>query len=254
MNEHDKWLARQAYHEVFSDNPKFFLSWRGLPNRCKCGCGGVWYDRVSPVNWWRYWSPELLWRVGFLFPIFRALHGVCWTIPPLIWSWFQICSANYKDLVFERHRAEQYASALFGARLLVYGIIAPLVVGLCTVSWIVSRLGGALIMGIHFVSLGLVAAFVLVLFVLAVSSMAVRGIVFIIGGVASVVYLDYPIFGTVLVIVGVLVEYERIRRNEKKHEEQLGTLLLHRNGINHDEPVNDLVQTKLASHLNVNRP
>ena len=49
---HQKWLARRAYHETFSEAGTVFPSWMGVPNRCKCGCAEVWYDRVSSVNWW----------------------------------------------------------------------------------------------------------------------------------------------------------------------------------------------------------
>ena len=57
MNEHEKWLSRRVYHETFSTPGAEFPSWRGIPNRCNCGCTEVWYDRLSPTNWWATFNP-----------------------------------------------------------------------------------------------------------------------------------------------------------------------------------------------------
>ena len=57
MNEHEKWLSRRVYHETFSTPGAEFPSWRGIPNRCNCGCAEVWYERLSPTNWWVTFNP-----------------------------------------------------------------------------------------------------------------------------------------------------------------------------------------------------
>ena len=61
---------------------------------------------------------------------------------------------------------------------------------------------------------------------MATIAISMRGIVFVIGGAASVAYSYYPFVGIVLIVVGVLVEYERIRRSERRQEEIIGQILL----------------------------
>ena len=226
MTDHEKWLAYQSYCRKFSSCPTSFPRWRGLPNHCKCSCGGVWYDKVSPVNWWRYFNPALLWKVGFLFPLFRSLHSLVWTLPPVIWVWLQMFRAGYKNEVLNRARPEQATSAIRIARLLLYGIVVPLVFVVWTATWILSGLGSAVIMGLHLISLCIVVTLLLMLFASSAIVIAMYGIVFVIGGAASVIYSYYPVAGVVLIVAGLLTEYERMRRRERRHAEQLGLLLL----------------------------
>ena len=227
MDEHRKWLARRAYHETFSAQRASIFNWSGLPNRCKCGCGEIWYDRLSPVNWWRSFDPTLLIRLRLLFPLFRPLYGLIWHLPPIMWVWFQMVRRGYKAEVSARvEPGGSERAAIIFANLLLYGIVTPLVISIYATTWLLSRVGGGAILLIHGLSLALVMIALLTVAGLAVIAMSMRGIVFIIGGVASVVYSDYPIIGIALIVVGVLLEYERYRRNELKREEQLGNMIL----------------------------
>ena len=229
MNEHQKWLARKMYHETFSATPPTFLKWRGVPNRCACGCGEVWFDAASPVNWWQYLSPRLLFRIQFLFPVYRALFSLIWSCPPVIWTYFRLLRATYKENIrfkvgSTNHSAERAAIAI--GRLILYGVIAPLVVLSWITTWVLSRIAGIVIMAAHVGSLVLVMALMMFLLGIAVIAISMRGLVFVLGGIASVTYSYYPAVGIALIVAGVLIEYERNRRNERQKEEQLGHLML----------------------------
>ena len=81
-------------------------------------------------------------------------------------------------------------------------------------------------MTLHLGSLVLLATLVMIYSVVAAIAISMRGVVFIIGGVASIAYSYYPIIGIALIVAGVLAEYERIRRNERRQEEIIGQILL----------------------------
>ncbi len=81
-------------------------------------------------------------------------------------------------------------------------------------------------MVLHVVSLGLLIALMGVLLGMAVIAISMRGLVFVIGGIASVTFSYFPAIGIALIVAGVLVEYERNRRNERHREERLGHLIL----------------------------
>ena len=229
MTNHQKWLSRQMYHETFSTPGRLYFNWRGVPNRCKCGCGGVWYDRVSPVNWWTYFNPKLLIETRFLFPVFRSLYSLLWALPPMIWIYFQLFRTSYEESIPAKIRTNDSTSVAIGiatGRLLSYGVIAPLAIVLWITTWTLSRIGGIIVLAIHLVSLGLLIAVMAILLVTAVIAVSMRGLVFVIGGIASVTYSYYPAIGIALIVVGVFVEYERNRRNERHREERLGNLIL----------------------------
>ena len=233
MNDHDKWLSRRLYHEMFSTEGSAFPNWRGLPNRCTCGCESVWYDRVSPVNWWTYFTPKLLKQVNFLFPIFRSFYAVVWSLPPVIWIWFTLLRTYCKpeSLVANIDPNVNARFVVIIVRLFLYGFIAPLVLVLWATTWVLSRLGGITIFILHVVSLALLSIFMVVSAGVAGLVIAMRGLVFVIGGAASVLYSYYPAVGVSLIVVGVLVEYERNRRADRRREEQLGYLILRANSI-----------------------
>ncbi len=129
MTDHQKWLSRRTYHKTYSKTPSLYFNWSGVPNRCKCGCDEVWYDRISPVNWWQYFSPMLLMRTNFLFPVFRALFSLIWTFPPVILIYFRLLRTHYKVSILTKIGPTSGASAAVGlaiGRLLLYGVIAPL--------------------------------------------------------------------------------------------------------------------------------
>jgi uncharacterized protein with PQ loop repeat len=227
MDEHHKWLSRRTYHEAFSTPDKSLFNWRGLPNRCKCGCGKIWYDRVSPVNWWKYFDPTLLIRLRFLFPLFRPLYELLWHSPPVIWIAYQNAHSGYKEEVRARVKlGSSIRAATFVAGFLVYGILTPIIVAMYAGTWFLSRVGGVAILVLHGLCLALLLALLLTLLAFAIIAISMRGIVFVIGGAASVAYSYYPIIGIGLIVVGLLLEYERYRRNELKREEQLGNMIL----------------------------
>ena len=90
-------------------------------------------------------------------------------------------------------------------------------------------------MTLHLGSLALPVTLILTCSLVATIAIAMRGIVFVTGGVASVAYSYYPIAGVVLIVVGVLVEYERIRRRDRRQEEIIGKILLSQNSHSGDE-------------------
>ena len=203
MTEHQKWLSRRAYHETFSTPTTTFPNWNGIPNRCKCGCEGIWYDRASPVNWWTYlFNLGALFKVGgTLFPFFRALHSVIWHLPAVIWAWFIILRATYSIEVLVRTRPNHSKrAAMVMTNIILYGFVAPLAIALLSACWCLSRLGGAVIMALHLGSLVLLITLVLACSVMATIAISMRGIVFVIGGIASVAYSYYPIVGIVLIV------------------------------------------------------
>ena len=91
-------------------------------------------------------------------------------------------------------------------------------------------------MALHLGSLALLITLVLTCSVMATIAISMRGIVFVIGGVASVSYSYYPIGGIALIVIGVLVEYERIRRSERRQEEIIGQILLFQKPHDDDAP------------------
>lgn len=229
MNEHQKWLARRTYYETFGTPTTIFPNWEGIPNRCKCGCEGIWYDRSGPVNWWKYlFNPMPLFKTGsMLFPFFRALHSLVWQLPSVIWMWFTMLRAAYPAQVIVRAQpSHSKRAAIVIANVIFYGVVAPLTITLFSVCWCLSRLGSAAIMTLHLGSLVLLATLVMIYSVVAAIAISMRGVVFIIGGVASIAYSYYPIIGIALIVAGVLAEYERIRRNERRQEEIIGQILL----------------------------
>ena len=228
MTEHEKWQSRRVYHETFSTPGKTFPSWRGTPNRCKCGCAEVWYDRVSPTNWWTILNlgtyVSILWK---LVAVFVALHGVLWHLPPVIWIWFRMMRAGYKREVLTRIQPGISTSvAIATARLLLYGIIAPLAVVVWATVWTLARPGVIIIIALYFVTLGLVWAVLLIPLLISVISISMSGLVFIIGGVGSILYLDNSAIGITAIVIGVCVQYELNRRKGQRKEEQLGYLIL----------------------------
>lgn len=239
MTEHQKWLSRRTYHETFSAPKTIFPNWDGIPNRCKCGCKGVWYDRASSVNWWTYlFNPRILFKVGStLLPFFRALHSVIWQLPAVVWAWFNVFSTTYRIEVLARTRPNHSKRvAIVVANVVLYGVVFPPAIALLSACWCLSRLGGAVIMALHLGSLALLITLVLTCSAIATIAISMRGIVFVIGGVASVSYSYYPIGGIALIVVGVLVEYERIRRSERRQEEIIGQILLFQKPHDDDAP------------------
>ena len=227
MNEHEKWLSRRMYHETFNTPGTTFPSWRGTPNRCNCGCAQVWYDRLSPINWWASFNPvSYISIMRHLVQVFLALHRVLWHLPPMIWLWLQMTRAGYKREVVNRiHPGASATLAIAIARLLLYGFIVPLTVVVWAIVWVLSRPGAILIIPLYFLAIAIVAAVLLIPLVISVVAISMSGLVFILGGVGSILYLDNPVIGIAAIVIGVGVQYELHRRERRRREEQLGYLI-----------------------------
>ena len=227
MNEHEKWLSRRAYQETFSTPGTVFPRWRGVPNRCNCGCTEVWYDRLSTTNWWATFNPvdyiSMVWK---LIRVFLGLHGVLWHLPPVIWAWSQTRRAGYKREVLNRIQPGASTSvAMATAHLFLYGIIVPLTVIVWATVWFVSRPGIILIIALFFPALVLIAAVLSIPIIISVVAISMIGLVVILGGVGSILYLDNPAIGIAVIVIGVGVQYELHRREGRRREEQLGYLI-----------------------------
>ena len=227
MNEHEKWLSRRVYHETFGTPGTAFPSWRGVPNRCNCGCGEVWHDRLSPTNWWAAFNPAgYLSIVRELFHVFLALHRVLWHFPPVIWAWWQMRRAGYEREVTNRVQPGTSSSiAIFAARLSLYGFVAPVTLVVWGTAWVLSRPGTVLMIPLYFLTVVLVTAVLSIALFVSVIAISMSGIVFIIGGAGSILYLDNPALGITAIVIGVCVQYEIRRREGRRKEEQLGYLI-----------------------------
>ena len=210
MNEHEKWQSRRIYHEKFAAPTKVLAFWQGTPRRCKCGCGEVWYDRVTPTNWRTTFNLathlSVAWQLAHVVLLFYKL---LWHTPPVIRVWFQILRVEYKMQVLVR--VPPVAStfiAVATARVLLYGGVAPLVVVACALAWTAAGPGVIVTSALYFLTLGLYLALVAVVMVLSVIAISMAGLVFIIGGMGSILYLDYPIVGIAAIVIGVGVQYE----------------------------------------------
>ena len=228
MTAHEKWQSRRVYHETFSKPGTAFPSWRGVPNRCKCGCDEVWYDRLSPTNWWTSFNlvhyASIVWK---LVCVFLALQKALWNLPSVVWIGFRMLRAGYKREVLARIPPGASTSvAIATARLLVYGIIAPLAVIVWATMWTISRPGVIIIVALFFVTLGLILAVLSIPLIVSVVAISMSGLVFIIGGVGSILFLDNPTVGITAIVIGVCVQYELNRREGRRREELLGHLIL----------------------------
>ncbi len=227
MNEHGKWLSRRVYQETFSTPGKAFPSWRGIPNRCNCGCAEVWYDRLSTTNWWAAFNPAGYISIAQeLVSIFLTLHRVLWHLPPVIWAWLRMMRAGYKRKVMNRIQPGTSTSlAMATARLLLYGIIVPLTVVVWATVWVLSRFGAILMIALYFLTLVLVSTALSISVVISIFAISMSGLVFILGGVGSILYLDNPAIGITAIVIGVCVQYELQRREGRRREEHLGYLI-----------------------------
>ena len=213
--KHRDWLARRAYNETFRTAPSTFPIWRGIPKRCPCGCGEIWYDKLSPVNWWTYLSPDLLWKTQFLYPVFGALFKVVWYARPVV------LTALFGFSLFDRKTT---------GSLVFYGAGFPLSILLKISFWVLSVLGILAVALLWPVSLALMFSLIVALVGIAVIAISSRSLVFILGGAASVIFSFYPYMGIVLIVIGVLLEYESKRRSDQRIEENIGklTLMIHK--------------------------
>ena len=183
---------------------------------------------MSPTNWWTSFNlahyTSVVWR---LVVAFVALQRLLWNLPPVIWIGFRIVRAGYKREVLARIPPGANTSvAIIAARLLVYGTIAPLVVIVWATMWTLGRPGVVIIVALFFVTLGLTLTVLLIPLIASVIAISMSGLVFIIGGAGSILFLDSPAIGITAIVLGVCVQYELNRREGRRREEQLGHLIL----------------------------
>ncbi len=224
---HEEWLSRGAYVECFCslDPPVHFPNWPGFPDPCRCGCRKVRYNRSNPENLWHSLSPRWLWEIGFLFPIFRALHNFIWTLPGLIRAIKEVAVSDSPGIKGN----EATAPVWFWTKPTVVVLLFLLYVA----AWLLSRLTLVVLTPPHVVAMVLVLAFVLLISAQAATRMALSGLVFLIGGAASILYGLSPAIGIALIVAGVGLEYESGRRRDRQNREQIGRLLRiieHRDG------------------------
>ena len=117
------------------------------------------------------------------------------------------------------------AIAMVTARLLVYGIVAPLTVVAWVTVWVLSRPGMILLAALFFPTLVLVMVVLSISPIISVIAISMSGFVFILGGIGSILYFDNPAIGITAIVIGVGVQYELHRREGRRREEQLGYLI-----------------------------
>ena len=91
--------------------------------------------------------------------------------------------------------------------------------------WVVALVGGIALVPLYIASVVLLGSLVLLIWSFAVLYITLHGLVFLVGGVASILYLSNPIVGIALIVLGVGLEYESKRRRERSHREEVGQLL-----------------------------
>ena len=223
---HGEWLSRRAYVDEYGSEepPVVFKKWRGNPDPCRCGCGEVSYSRENPHNLWESLSPQLLWKTGFMFPIFRALYGVLWELSGPVWAAFRavFCTGTVNEHVIANHTGNKLVRALTPWRILFWLVLSLLLFIVATVAWSLPRLGGIVIFPFYFAGIALLVVIVGIIWVLALVLIASSSLVFLIGGAASFGFGFSPVIGILLIVVGVGLEYEGRRRRERENREQLG--------------------------------
>ena len=228
-NRHESWLNRRAYRKHFGPlkSAPPFRNWPGVPDRCSCGCGFAEHSRSNPTNWWQSFNPKLLWEVRFLLPLFRSLYKFLWTLSRPIWVGFRsIFSAEgFNATVVINPLGNRLGTAMTPVRLLTWSIISLVLFSLWIVAWSLPRFGGIVILLLYIASLVLVVGLMLSIWTLAVVFIASHGILFLIGGAASILYLSNPVVGALLIAAGVGLEYESKRRRDRHHREEIGRLL-----------------------------
>ena len=223
--QHQNWLNRQSYRKHFgSQEPvQFFRNWSGNPDPCGCGCGLIEYGRSDPANWWQTFSPKVFWKIGFLFPVFRSLFGVLGALRAVLWGIFTatIGAKAFKVRVISNLKGTRLDPILAPTRLLGWLILCFFLFALWVLTWV----GDALLIPLYFVSFVLVVSILLVAWTLATIYIMSHGILFLIGGAASILYLSNPIIGILLIAAGVALEYESKRRRDRQHREEIGKVL-----------------------------
>ncbi len=183
---HEEWLSRGVYDECFGSRepPLVFKKWRVNPDPCRCGCGEVRYSRSNPYNLWRSLSPQVLWKTGFLFPIFRALFGVLWELSGIVWPAFRrvFRVSVLRNNVIANPLGNKLGSALTPVRILVWSVFCLLLFLVAAAAWSPPRLGGIVIFPLYFAGIELFLALYGLIGGLSAVLMASYGLVFLLGG------------------------------------------------------------------------
>ena len=172
-------------------------------------------------------NPKVLWELRQLFPVVVALNKLYETLPPLFWTLFRQAFNRrfFKDIVIANRTGNRLGAAATPVRFLVWSIFSLLLLLLA----VVVRLGtgSGVYAGIFLFSLLAVLTTVLWLLIAAAATVFIswHGVVFLIGGAASILYLSNPILGGLLIAAGVCLEHESRRRRERQNREQLGRVL-----------------------------
>ena len=116
--------------------------------------------------------------------------------------------------------------AMVAANVSLYGIIVPLTIAIWATVWFLSRPGVVVMVALFLPLVGLVTAVFSIALVISLITVSMSGLVFILGGVGSIVYLDNPVIGVIAIVIGVILQYEIRRRDGKRREEQLGYLIM----------------------------
>ena len=226
---HEEWLSRGAYvgHFGSREPPAVFSRWGGNADPCRCGCDEVRYNRSTPLNLWRCFDPRLLWELEFLFPVFRTLYAVLWELSGPLWDMFRagFCVKAVKDHVIADPLGNRLGRALIPLRFLFWIVFSLLLFLLAATVWSLPRLGGVVIFPLYFAGVAFLMAIMGLIMGLAALFMALYSLVFLIGGVASILYLSSPVIGILLLVAGVGIEYESRRRRDRQNREQLGRVL-----------------------------
>ena len=232
QNQHEDWESRRAYYEAFKTHlgeSEFFPSWPGTPDHCKCGCGGVWHRRGGPVNWWYTFNPGLYASIArSVVVVFLNLQKVLWSLPPVIRQFFGAARAAYtREAVLDRVGPDANIQiAMVTGRIVLYGVVMPLLLIVWLAAWLLSGPGVVVTFALFVVALTLTMAVFLTAFLISLIAISASGLVFIIGGVGSILYFDNPIWGILVIVLGVFIQYEIKRREVRRNEEQLGLLIL----------------------------
>ena len=226
---HEEWLNRGAYGQHFppQEPPLVLPNWKGNPDRCGCGCEEVRYSRANPVNWWESLSPGLLWETRFLIPLFRDLYLFLWHLWVLPWLNFRAVFSmrTVRDHVIAAHLGNNLVRAFTPVRFLFWLVLSLLLFTAAAAAWSLPRIGGIVIIPVYFAAMMLLTAFMGLVIGLAAVFIASYGLVFFIGGAASILYGFSPAIGIALIVAGVALEYENRRRRDKENREQIGRLL-----------------------------
>ena len=109
-------------------------------------------------------------------------------------------------------------------RFLTWLVLWSVLFSLWALAWSLPRLGGVAISLLDVVSMAMVLAILLVIWILPATLIGLHEIVFLIGGAASILYLSNPTAGILLIAASVRIEYENKRRPDQRHREEIGRL------------------------------